>query len=1043
MARVPEQEIERLKRDVSVVRLAEARGVKLSGSGDNLMGLCPFHDDREPSLVVSPSKNVWHCLGACKAGGSVIDWVMRAEKTSFRLAVELLRKGSPTFAAERPQPGTRAKLSSLAEPSEPDAVVLRRVVAHYHATLKESPEALAYLESRGLKDREMLDHFQLGYANRTLGYRLPQKQVSAGDALRTQLARIGVYRESGHEHLAGSLVIPVFGEDGEVLELYGRKLRDDLRKGTPKHLYLPSRADGRRGVFNLAGVRASREVIVCEALIDALTFWCAGYRNVTSAYGVEGVTSELRAALTSPQVERVLIAYDRDEAGDRGAEALTKVLEAADVSVYRVRFPKGMDANEYAQKVTPASRSLETAIRGAEWICGTRRVSMVGLEAMVPEESVARAHVVSPPPTTEPRTSEAVVSVEAIAAASSVEAAAPSDPTEPVEPIEIVELAPASVATMATAVTASSSPAPSPTPAPPASTGSAAEAEPGVALDVEVRAEEVRIRIGSRQWRARGLSKNTSYESLRVTLQVAQGPSFFVDTVELYSARHRAAYLKQASEELSVEEKVLKGDLGRIVRRLEELVHEQLSGALSVEKRVEMSEEERRAALELLRDPRLLDRVLEDFEKTGVVGEETNKLMGYLAGVSRKLESPLAVVIQSSSAAGKSSLMDAVLRFMPEEERVQYSAMTGQSLFYMGETDLAHKILAIAEEEGAQSASYALKLLQSEGELTIASTGKDATTGRLVTQEYRVKGPVMIFLTTTAIEVDEELLNRCIVLTVDEGSSQTTAIHAKQRSSQTLAGLLARQERSHVCALHQNAQRLLEPLLVANPWAEALRFASHTTRTRRDHMKYLTLIRAIALVHQHQREVKTVEHRGKSVRYIEVTREDIARADALASVALGHGLDELPPQTRRLLELVTSWVMGRAKSEGVEASQVRFSRKDVRELTRWSHTVLRKHLERLEELEHLVVHGGRRQVVYELSSGYDDRPGSPEGPFGSPVAPQGRPAGSPVGSPQTERESKGGSGRDAGRGAPVAGAHLERRARGGARSESYVNGAAR
>ena len=134
--------------------------------------------------------------------------------------------------------------------------------------------------------------------------------------------------------------------------------------------------------------------------------------------------------------------------------------------------------------------------------------------------------------------------------------------------------------------------------------------------------------------------------------------------------------------------------------------------------------------------------------------------------------------------------MEAILSLMPEEERVQYSAMTGQSLFYMGEEDLKHKILAVVEEEGASRASYALKLLQSEGELTIASTGKDPATGKLITHAYRVEGPVMIFLTTTAIEVDEELLNRCIVLTVDEGRAQTRAIHVQQREGQTLEGLI-------------------------------------------------------------------------------------------------------------------------------------------------------------------------------------------------------------------------------------------------------------
>ena len=107
--------------------------------------------------------------------------------------------------------------------------------------------------------------------------------------------------------------------------------------------------------------------------------------------------------------------------------------------------------------------------------------------------------------------------------------------------------------------------------------------------------------------------------------------------------------------------------------------------------------------------------------------------------------------------------MEAVLSFFPGEEQIKYSAMTGQSLYYLGEKNLQHKILAIVEEEGAEKASYALKLLQSEGELTIASTGKDATTGRMKTEEYHVEGPVAIVLTTTSIDIDEELMNRCLV----------------------------------------------------------------------------------------------------------------------------------------------------------------------------------------------------------------------------------------------------------------------------------------
>jgi DNA primase len=370
-----------------------------------------------------------------------------------------------------------------------------------------------------------------------------------------------------------------------------------------------------------------------------------------------------------------------------------------------------------------------------------------------------------------------------------------------------------------------------------------------------------------------------------------------------------------------------------------------------------------------LRDPALCERILADFDRAGVVGEETNKLTGYLATISRKLTAPLGVVIQSTSAAGKSSLMDAVLSFVPEEERVQYSAMTGQSLYYMGEADLQHKVLAIAEEEGASNASYALKLLQSEGELTIASTGKDPTSGRLVTQEYRVTGPVMVMMTTTAIELDEELLNRCIVLTVDDGRAQTRAIHQRQREAETLEGMLAASCRQAVMRLHQNAQRLLKPLTVVNPFAAELSFADHATRTRRDHKKYLTLIRTIALLHQHQREVKEASQDGATLRYIEATREDIAIADRLSREVLSRSMDELAPQTRRVLEAIAELVREEAEKQGIERCDVRFTQRDVRERVSLGVSQLKVHLSTLVEHEYLLVHrhAHRQRHLYELA----------------------------------------------------------------------------
>ncbi len=821
MARIPKEDLERLKREVAVERLAEARGVKLERHGADLLGLCPFHDDHEPSLVITPSKNLWHCLGACQAGGSVIDWVMRAEGVSFRHAAELLRADLPPeglTTGKPPKISTVPKLPGLLDASDDDQALLRHVVDYYHAALKESPEALGYLASRGLQHSEVVDRFKLGFSNRTLGYRLPAKNRKEGAAIRERLQALGVIRSSGHEHLNGSLVVPVFDEEGRVAELYGRKITQGLRPGTPLHLYLPG---PHRGVWNLEALQASREIILCESLIDAMTFWCAGFRNVTAAYGTEGMTPDHWKAFEQYATERVLIAYDRDEAGEKAAEKLAKQLTERGIGAYRIHFPKGMDANETALKLTPASKSFEILIRKAAWLGKGKATTPNSTAVPAPAEEEAAAK----------------------------EETFDEDATS--EPPEIVADAPTAVPPIkepALPLAATPEPAP-PTEPPP----------------VEERGEEIVMTLGDRRWRIRGVAKNTSFDALRVNVLVArEGQGFHVDTLDLYSARHRKAYLQEAASELGLEERVVKKDLGQVLLRLEALQEEQIQKALEPkEKTVELDDDEREAALALLRDPKLLDRILADFERCGVVGEETNKLMGYLAAVSRKLEEPLAVVIQSTSAAGKSALMEAVLAFMPEEERVQYSAMTGQSLFYMGEADLKHKILAIVEEEGAERASYALKLLQSEGELTIASTGKDASTGRLITHEYRVEGPVMIFLTTTAIEIDEELLNRCLVLTVNEDREQTRAIHRLQRERQTLEGLLERQARSDTLKVHRDAQRLLRPLLVANPYARDLTFLDHQTRTRRDHMKYLTLIRSVALLHQYQRPVQRGDAPGE------------------------------------------------------------------------------------------------------------------------------------------------------------------------------------
>ncbi len=954
MARFPDTEVQRLKDEIAVQRLVEAAGVELKKVGKDLSGQCPFHDDDTASLVVTPAKNLWHCFG-CQCGGGPIDWVMKLKGVSFRHAVELLKDDS-ALAAESlssGEPVKRATVRTLPPPVALDAddrALLVQVVDYYHQTLKQSPEALAYLQSRGLNHPELVEHFKLGYANRTLGLRLPNKQRASGAGIRTRLEKIGIYRESGHEHFNGSVVVPVLDDAGGVSELYGRKITARLRPGTPLHMYLPAHEARGRGVFNLAALQASKEIILCEAIIDALTFWCAGYRNVTTAYGVEGFTDELLAAFKAHGVQRVLIAYDRDEAGERAAAKLVPVLMAQGMECFRIQFPKGMDANAYALKVTPATKSLGLLIRQAAWL-GTGKA---------PERPAVLAPTT--PPAQEPQAKQA-------ASPRGTCAISYQNNSEP----ENAQLPPPSPPLAAGPVALPALPA---TPVPEAAQG------PWVEVMQRESGREVHIRFGegpqARAWRVRGLEKNLSPDTLKVNVRIAigllssaDGGAFHVDTLDLYNAKQRGHFAAQAAAETGVDERALKTDLGRVLMALESVQDEAIKEVLQPTPTEKMTDSEQADALALLKSPDLPARILADFEAAGVVGEATNKLVGYLAAVSRKLDRPLAVVIQSSSAAGKSSLMDAILSFVPEEERIQYSAMTGQSLFYMGQTNLKHKILAIAEEEGAHRASYALKLLQSEGELTIASTGTDPATGNLITQEYKVEGPMSLFMTTTAIDIDEELMNRCLVLSVDEAREQTQAIHRLQRERRTLAGLTRKHEKQAILAVHRNAQRLLRPLAVVNPYADQLTFLDDRTRTRRDHEKYLTLIDVIALLHQHQRPIKSATVADKTVEYIEASLSDIELANALAHEVLGVSLDELPPQTRRVLAGLHTLVQDKMQASGLPQRDIRFMRGEVRVALSVSEKQIRVHLDRLAAMEYILVHRGQRGQSFEYELLHD------------------------------------------------------------------------
>jgi len=331
---VTKDEIERVRRRHDLVTAIQDRGVALTRKGSNYVGLCPFHDDRDPSFVVNPDKQLWNCFGACrtnggKSGGDVFAFVARKEGVTFLEALKRLGYEEPKKTAAR---RTRSKAKPISKPSAlPDTALLGRVAAHYHRIFRERTEGQDYLNGRGLDDAAMLSAFEVGYVDGTLRATF-DAEGDTGQALRAA----GLVNARGREHFLGCVVVPLTLPDIGVVGFYGRHVERD------RHLYLPG---PRRGLFHWQALKGSEDVILTESVIDALTLWRAGFRNVSCVYGTQGFTEDHSELLQRFRVKRVLLWLDNDEAGTQATEAIAERIGKLGIDVIDARVEGAKDPN--------------------------------------------------------------------------------------------------------------------------------------------------------------------------------------------------------------------------------------------------------------------------------------------------------------------------------------------------------------------------------------------------------------------------------------------------------------------------------------------------------------------------------------------------------------------------------------------------------------------------------------------------------------------------------------------------------------------------
>jgi hypothetical protein len=491
------------------------------------------------------------------------------------------------------------------------------------------------------------------------------------------------------------------------------------------------------------------------------------------------------------------------------------------------------------------------------------------------------------------------------------------------------------------------------------------------------------VTYGMRRYEIRGLEKGQ--RRLKATLRVEHAGKLHVDTLDFYSAKSRRILAQDLCRMFEEPPETIEADLDKLLRHCESLP-ERAAGEAGQEGRAAealMSPRERTEAQAFGKTPDLVQRILADFETCGVIGEESNKLLGYVAMTSRKRDVPLSMLILSSSGAGKTALQDAVAAFCPPEDLVKLTSLSGKALFYKERFSLKHKVLMLEEGDGAQEASYAIRNLISARELVSESTIKDMATGRLTTMENKVEGPSAVFLTTTNPETDPETKSRFFVTSVDESREQTRRIMAFQRRLQLSDGPIASAEIDAVLRRHRNFQRLLQPVAVKNPYADQLTYGDDRLQGRRDQPKYLNLIKAVAFLRQMQKEIRTEQRNGAAVAFVVADLDDIRLANRLAHEILGHALNELSRPGQDLLMQLDEMAEVIAKRIGKEhknakdgeakpsRTAVSFSRREVREFTGWTNTRLHIHLKELADFEYVIVESGRNGLPFRYRLAYE------------------------------------------------------------------------
>jgi len=395
--------------------------------------------------------------------------------------------------------------------------------------------------------------------------------------------------------------------------------------------------------------------------------------------------------------------------------------------------------------------------------------------------------------------------------------------------------------------------------------------------------------------------RTTKLESMRVTLslQKLKSENILRHTIDLYNDNQVEKFVRRVAERLEIGTSVVRRTLQDLTRELENYRFLLLEREAEAHKPYskELPAQEEKLAIQFLKRKDLLKKTNELIGRSGVIGEQTNRLLMYLIFTSRKTSNPLHCISLGSSGVGKTHLQSKVAELIPQEDKVEITVLSANAFYYFNRTELQHKLILIEDLDGAESALYPLRELQSKKRITKTVVHKDRK-GTTKTIHLTVEGPVSVAGCTTRESIYEDNSNRSFLLYIDESAEQDQRIMNYQRLIS--AGKINEEQEEKAREVLQNVQRVLKPIKVINPYAEFLTLPESVFKPRRTNSHYLQFIEAITFYCQWQRERKYDPQTGEE--YIETTIEDIKQANELIIEVLLRKSDTITGACRNYLE---------------------------------------------------------------------------------------------------------------------------------------------